>query len=235
MHALNIVCESIKEENDVVNGLIAGMKAVLTKSHARRQKFSEICKLPFPPDVIEIRWNSWLNAAFYYANNFSVIKSFIVALDADSKAVEKLKNCIEENCIQLEKSLFDINKYAFLTKAITRLQKHGLTVEEQMAVLSSVKGKLTGMQLDKLQQSLSKNPDVNFFEKLSVDEKIICNFVPMTSVDVERSFSIYRYILSDRRHSLTESNLAMLNVIQFNNFINDEEEQENLYFKSNLD
>lgn len=43
------------------------------------------------------------------------------------------------------------------------------------------------------------------------------NFAPMTSVDVQRSFSIYRCILSDRRHSFTESHLAMNNVIQYNN------------------
>ena len=220
-HALNIVCESIKDEHGVVNDMIAGMKAILAKSNVRSQQFSEICKLPLPPSVIEIRWNSWLNAAFYYAKNFTVIKSFIVALDTDSKAVEKLKKCIEET--DLEQSLFDLNKYAFLTEAVTRLQKHGLTVEEQMTILSSVRSKLTGYQLEKLEKSLSKNPDWNFFEKLSVDEKIKCNFVPMVSVDVERSFSIYRYILSDRRYSLTESHLAMLNVIQFNNFIDDEE------------
>lgn len=48
----------------------------------------------------------------------------------------------------------------------------------------------------------------------------------MTSADVERSFSIYRYIFSERRHRLTESNLSMLNVIQFNNFISDEKEDD---------
>lgn len=225
VHALNRVCETIKEENQTVNGLIAGIKSVLSKSPIRRQKFSEMCNIQFPPDVIEIRWNSWLDAAFYYAKNFSVIKSFIASLDNESKVIEKLKEVIKD--AKLEESLFEINKYVFLTGAITRLQKPGLTVEEQKTILSSVKTKLTGVQLDKLTRSLSKNPDVNFFEKLAVDEKILCNFVPMTSVDVERSFSIYRYILSDRRHSLTESNLAMLNVIQFNNFINDEEKDSN--------
>lgn len=94
-HALNRVCEAIKDEYEAVNKLIAGMKALLSKSHLRRQQFSEICKLPFPPDVIEIRWNSWLNAAFYYANNFSAIKSFVEALDDSSITVRELIKCIK--------------------------------------------------------------------------------------------------------------------------------------------
>lgn len=40
--------------------------------------------------------------------------------------------------------------------------------------------------------------------------------------NVERSFSMYKHVLFDRLHSLTESNIAKLNVIQFNNFVDDE-------------
>lgn len=225
IHALNRVCEFIKGENDLVNKLIAAMKAALSKSHTRRQLYSEICGIPFPPDVIEIRWNTWLEAAFYYATHFSKIELFIHALENDSKAVENLKKCMEES-EELQEKLFDIHKYKFLTQAIIRLQKTGLTVPEQLLILSSVENKLRGAVLLKLKSSLSKNPDVDFFEKLPVDQKIICNYVPMTSADVERSFSIYRYILSERRHRLTESNLSMLNVIQFNNFISDEKEDD---------
>lgn len=58
IHGLNRVCEFIKDNYDNVNKLIASMKATLVKSNHRRQIFREICNLPLPPDVIEIRWNS---------------------------------------------------------------------------------------------------------------------------------------------------------------------------------
>ena len=61
---------------------------------------------------------------------------------------------------------------------------------------------------------------------MPVDQKIICDRVPMVSVEVERSFSMYKYILSDRRKTMNESNVAKLNVIHFNNFINDDMENE---------
>lgn len=200
------------------------MKAVLSKSPARRQHFKESCKLPFPPDVIEIRWNSWFRAAFYYAENFSPIKSFVNELETDSKKVTQLKQTI--NDANLEQSLFTLHGYKFLTDAITKLESQGMTVEQQLAVVSSVKSKLSGDELEKLNKVLSKNPDLNFFRDLPVDYKIKANFAPMTSVDVERSLSVFKYILSDRRHSLTESNLAMLNVIQYNNFINDDNDED---------
>lgn len=118
--------------------------------------------------------------------------------------------------------MYQINKYKFLTEAITRLETHGMTVPDQMAILKSVQDKLSDGDLAKLERVLAKNPDLNFFDELPADKKILCEYIPLVSVEVERSFSMYTYILSDNRQSFTESNLAKLNVIQFNNFIEDE-------------
>lgn len=225
IHGLNRLCEFIKDKYDDVNKLIASMKAVLLKSNNRRQIFRDTCNLRLPPDVIEIRWNSWLNAAFYYAENFSAIKAFAFTLDGkNSKAVTKLKKAVSKR--DINESLFEVHKYKFLTEAITRLEKHGMTVPEQWEILTSVQNRLRGANLDKLERVLKKNPDVHFFDNMLADQKIKCACVPMVSVDVERSFSIYKYILSDKRRSLTESNVAKLNVIQFNNFIEDDIEAE---------
>lgn len=226
IHALNRVCDLIKESNDDINKLIASMKSALLKSNERRQQYREVCKIQLPPNVIEIRWNTWLNAVFFYAEHFSAIKSFVLALnDNNSKIVTKLKESILQRGLEL--SLHEVHKFNFLTKAITRLEKQGMTVPEQWSILASVKEKLSGVYLEKLNNVLQKNPDLNFFEILPVDQKIKCEHTPMVSVDAERSFSMYKHILSDRRHSLTESNIAMLNVIQFNNFIHDVIEKEN--------
>lgn len=220
IHGLNRVCEFIKDNYDDVNKLIASMKATLVKSPHRRQTFREICNLRLPPDVIEIRWNSWLNAAFYYAEHFSVIKSFALSLSSkNSKAVAKLKKAVESESVNT--SLYEVHKYKFLTEAITRLEKHAMPVPEQLDILTSVQNKLSGIYSDKLGRVLEKNPDVNFFANMPADQKIKCEYVPMVSIYVEQSFSIYKYILSERRQSLTESNIAKLNVIQFNNFVDE--------------
>ncbi len=50
------------------------------------------------------------------------------------------------------------------------------------------------------------------------------NTLQLTSVDVERSFSVYKRILTDRRQNLTETNIEMYNIINHNQFLfkNDE-------------
>jgi glucose-6-phosphate isomerase len=44
-------------------------------------------------------------------------------------------------------------------------------------------------------------------------------WMPVASVDVERSFSQYKYILNDRRESLTEENTKRLLLLYYNSDI----------------
>jgi len=41
-------------------------------------------------------------------------------------------------------------------------------------------------------------------------------YAPITSVDVERSFSLYKHILSNRRFNFNENHLEMYLIISFN-------------------
>ena len=41
-------------------------------------------------------------------------------------------------------------------------------------------------------------------------------WMPVSSVDVERSFSQYKHLLNDRRESLTQSNTKMMAMMYFN-------------------
>lgn len=54
--------------------------------------------------------------------------------------------------------------FKFQTEAITKLESRGLTVQEQLAVLMTIKSKLSDFELVKLYDVLSKNPDVSSFE-----------------------------------------------------------------------
>jgi hypothetical protein len=42
------------------------------------------------------------------------------------------------------------------------------------------------------------------------------NTLQLTSIDVERSFSVYKRILTDSQQNLTETNVEMYNVINYN-------------------
>jgi len=97
------------------------------------------------------------------------------------------------------------------------LEKQGLKKLEQMDLLNEAKSQLKDEALIKLNKSLAKNPDIHTFVEnndFTFRKKTI--YAPLTSVDVERSFSIYKNILSDRRQSLTTENIEKYNVIEFN-------------------
>ena len=53
-----------------------------------------------------------------------------------------------------------------------------------------------------------------------LDPEKIANykFAPITSVDVERSFSTYKRILDDFHHNLLYINIEMLIIVNFNKF-----------------
>ena len=46
---------------------------------------------------------------------------------------------------------------------------------------------------------------------------LIYIWLPISGVDVERSFSNYKRILDDRRRSLSENSIEMLNFLYYNN------------------
>ena len=214
VHSLNLVCQTIKCRNMLTNELISQMKAALSKSHIRRQAFEDICDIKFPPNVIESRWHLWMECAFYYGQHFSKIKEFILEIEDDSYAVKRLKYII--SVPELEEELVYIYQFKFLNEAMIKLEKSGLKLSIQMEILETVKMKLKDTELLKLERSLAKNPDIYNVQKLSVDKRIMYIHAPLTTVDIERSFSLYRNILSDRRRNLTEEHIAMLNFIEYN-------------------
>jgi len=63
--------------------------------------------------------------------------------------------------------------------------------------------KLNGFAKEKLQKCLSKNPDYEIFcYNDDFEHQMITEFTPIVSVDVERSFSQYKNLLSDNRKDL---------------------------------
>lgn len=89
-----------------------------------------------------------------------------------------------------------------------------------MGCSDGCEGSTGGIGKQKLEQSLAKNPDVeDVATNKDLNYRLKTKYAPLVSVDVERSFSTYKYLLSDRRSSLTEKNIEMLNVICFNSFL----------------
>jgi hypothetical protein len=218
-HALHRVCMKVAEENQEINSLISLFKSIMAKSPLREYQFQQKTGLSLPVKPALTRWGTWLSAAYYNAENYIKIRDFIMELPNSSKAIISAKNLIESQTLQ--NNLIEIRGMKFLTEALIELQTQGLKLSKQLKILDTVKGQLQGNCLVKLEKSLLKNPDLKKFTKEDNSYEFRCNirFAPLVSVDVERSFSQYKDILSDKRQNMTKTTIEHLNIICFNDFL----------------
>lgn len=85
--------------------------------------------------------------------------------------------------------------------------------------------------INKINKLMDRNPD---FDKLrevcenmnTENDAFIYKFAPLTSVDVERYFSMFKWILTVSRNRLTMANLEKIILIYYNNKQNSQVSQE---------
>lgn len=224
IHALHRVCEEIRGHHDVTNLFVSNMKNLFKNSPSRQQKFKEETKLPLPPSAIITRWGSWITSALYYLENenFKKVTTFIDRLDGDNEVTKQLKRLTKDKTLQDE--LLSLYEYRFLPATIKKLESQGLKLVDQLKIFSVAEEKLkeSTFARDKLLASLNKNPDIDVFrdvDKMDLAFRKDTLYAPLTSVDVERSFSLYKTILTDRRHRLSCEKIEQLNGIAFNSFL----------------
>jgi len=113
----------------------------------------------------------------------------------------------------------------YLSESIKSLQTQGLKVSKQLEILETVKQNLKGKASEKLRNSLRKNPDLENFtgDGKEYEFKWKTSYAPLVTVDVERSFSQYKDILADKRHSMTHKTIQHFNIIKFNKFLYENE------------
>lgn len=214
-HTFHRLCEYLREDNDLVNSYISSVKKIFVKSPVCIESFKNETGLALPPEPVITRWGTWLEACLYHIKNFTQISKFISNMTDDSIAIKKAKKCISNP--DLQQNLLNIFDFQFLIEAIKELETENLRSSQQLKIIENVKAKLSGKELEKFNDSLSKNPDLAFFQNIdNFEMKLKCIYAPLTSTLVERSFSMYKHVLTDRRHSVSDDHLEQYLVIMFN-------------------
>lgn len=171
-------------------------------------------------------------AASWYSQHLSELKDVLNKFDKDEAvAIKECQDLLEKDSLASDLAFIHCH-LAFLAETITKLEKAGLTLVDALSLLEETKDKInsipgsTGEMLQsKLTSVLAKNPGLEAFGKvgkvlegknvalpegISPGDAAALKFCPLVSVDVERSFSVYKSILSDRRHHLTKENLSKI-------------------------
>ncbi|KAF0719005.1 DUF659 domain-containing protein [Aphis craccivora] len=138
--------------------------------------------------------------------------------------IKKTKLCIVKSGLEADLAYIKSN-FEVLTNAIIELQTKNVSLSGSLAVVENLKQKffllkgnrgklvLTKLQNKKISKILDGENDSNlddfieFPDDYSSDDIVYFKYAPITSVDVERSFSAYKTILSDNRRSFVFENL----------------------------
>ena len=171
----------------------------------------------------------------FYAENLEKVKNILNQLDPkDSASVRKAQEVVGQPGLQADLA-FLLSHLSFLPKYISMLETKGVSLADSLSLMSQVEAKLDSIPgskgellQDKFGAVFQRNPGLNILLKINrlintdrgTDADLPLNFstsdvanfkfCPTTSVDVERSFSMFKNILSDRRQSLTQENLSRI-------------------------
>lgn len=244
-HACHRVAEEIRGNFPDVDKLIGNVKKVFLKSPSRVNIFqSEAHGIPLPPAPILTRWGTWLDACNYYCEHFEIVKKVIDSFDSDSAASIKISQDLLSHSEIQGKLAYIRSNFGFLPRIITSLEQRGCPMSTQIELvksvvsdLSRVKGEVGKLAFAKMENVLNKNSGYDTMCKISdvlsgkkysfVEEELeagdICCFkyAPVSSVDVERTFSMYKSLLVDNRRSFKFENLQKVFVSYCNAVLSD--------------
>ncbi|XP_050548865.1 uncharacterized protein LOC126910379 [Daktulosphaira vitifoliae] len=224
-HAFHRVAEIIRSEFPEVDFLISTIKKIFLKAPSRVHIFKEnYPQTPFPPEPVITRWGTWLQAAAYYCDNFSVIEDVISKLEIDAVSVKNAKKLIKSTSLK-NNLVYISSNTTFLANSITKLETQNLSLADNLGIVSDTVKKLkespgqVGIKIkNKVEQVLSKNSGLKTVETIanilngsdtqtsfefSLADLGAFKFSPISSVNVERSFSRHKIIHRSNRRQFT--------------------------------
>lgn len=243
-HGLHRVAEEIRKHFPKVDQLISNTKKVFLKCPSRVQYFKEMApNIPLPPQPVLTRWGTWLKAATYFCEHIEIVKTIIMGLNKDdSTSIEKAQDLMSDE--NVKRNLIYINaNFGTLADSITKLETSGLSLYDSIRIIQDIDIKIESAAVNrigneiknKFKAVLDKNTGFHtmstiskilngeeasrecFPDDMSGDDLAHFRFAPITSVDVERSFSKYKYLLTDNRQSFTFDNIKNALIVQCNN------------------
>ena len=94
-HLLHNCGEHMRAHFKAADDLISSIKAATIKNKDPPVLFTG-AGLSAPPQPVLTRWATWLEASFYYAENFQIIKEIVGNFEEGGKLVERAKEAIAE-------------------------------------------------------------------------------------------------------------------------------------------
>lgn len=244
-HGLHRIAETIRGCYPNVDNLISSVKKVFLKAPHRVRLFQEILpNIPLPPEPILTRWGTWLQAASYYFCNFENVKLVVLQLNPDDAVIiSQAQQAFMDPTVQEDLKTIhgNFSRIPLAIRDLQRMPTSTFTTVDAINTVFDLRQYIFQLPVEiaekvqtKFQRVLKNNPgfvtmscvtdllngnEVDFSAP-GVNRATLRNFAhfkyaPVTSVDVERSFSQYKWIFNDRRRRLTSEHLEQILIIYF--------------------
>lgn len=238
-HALHRIAEHVRGLFSSVDKLVSNGKKIFLKAPSRCDAFKEIApQLALPPQPIVTRWGTWISAVLYYTSNLDKFEEIINSLDdSDSSAVRIVKELLQDKALRNDLA-FIASNYANLPEAINALEKRNMPLVDALKCfetiivdLTKVSGEKGKSVSEKCERVVAANKDLEKMKNIGrvlegendadvgeMDPQTVACFkyAPVTSVEVERSFSLFKHLLSDRRQGFKFESIKKMLVISCN-------------------
>ena len=94
-----------------------------------------------------------------------------------------------------------------------------MELSKQIEIIEHIRILLSGELKDRINSILMKNPDYQKLVKTVINENLDISkmkFLSLSTVDVERSFSILRKVLNDRTYKMSQKSINHYMIVRFN-------------------
>lgn len=198
-HFFHNFSKKISEAHPKIEKFNALLIKVFQKSPFTRRLFYEFFNLYLPPTPVKHRWGTMFKYIGFIFMNFDTIISFI------DNNYKKIKKFIDHNDVEFIKNeLAQYEKYLDLPRDIEKLSSNKMKCTTAYDFLKKIEATCTQNEiLTKYVKKFLNTADNMFFYRYSYilaspSEKIDW-YAPVVSVEVERSFNIFNYIIDETR------------------------------------
>ncbi|XP_022180013.1 uncharacterized protein LOC111040403 [Myzus persicae] len=252
VHGLHRIVEKIRGHYSKVDKIISNVKNFFLKAPSRVIIFKSTAPdLSLPPEPIITRWGTWVKAACYYCDHHETLKSIVYSLDKEEAISIKNAQKYFFDPSLAANLVFIKSNFGFIPDVMTSLEAKNIPlsdaiklIEDVFFKLNLVPGTVGKMIQEKMNDVLEKNKGyqtlvqiskilsgeetsmVRIPENLSLGDLAYFKYAPINSVDVERSFSIFKVLLADNRKSFQFENLKKHLIVQCNNQVEEVESSE---------
>jgi len=230
-HMLQRIAEKVRELYPDINTLVNNLKKVFLKSPSRVDIYKDtLPSTPLPLEPILTRWGTWIDAACFCADHFEELKDIMHKLKDNSViSIQKCTRMLDKESVKNELTFIKTH-FFILVNSIKQLEKANLSLHDSLNIvhkvilaMENIHGRIEAEIKTKVSQLIIKSTGLQKLKQLSSilsgesEGELPSNFTStmavgmkyaqITSVDVERSFSKYKLILTERRTNMSSEHM----------------------------